>query len=47
MHAVWDLLLDGEFVEGSVHGIVIRCSDDTERVFFPRIITYSADYPEK
>lgn len=47
MHAVWDLLLDEEFVEGSVNGIVIRCSDDIERVFFPRIITYSADYPEK
>jgi hypothetical protein len=47
MHTVWDLLLDKEFIKGSTNGLVIRCSDDIERVFFLRIITYSADYPEK
>ena len=47
MHAVWNLLLDEEFVNGLEHGLAIRCSDGTERVFFLRIITYSADYPEK
>jgi hypothetical protein len=47
MHAVWDLLLDKEFIEGSTNGLAIRCSDGIERVFFLRIITYSADYPEK
>ena len=47
MHAVWDVLLDEEFVKGTVDGLVIRCSDNIERVFFLRIITYSADYPEK
>ena len=47
MHAVWDLLLDEEFVNGLENGLAIGCSDGTERVFFLRIITYSADYPEK
>ena len=47
MHAVWALLLDEEFIEGSTNGLAIRCLDGIERVFFLRIITYSADYPEK
>jgi hypothetical protein len=47
MHAVWDRLLDEEFIDGSENGLPIRCSDDIERVFFIRIVTYSADYPEK
>ncbi|KAH9039665.1 hypothetical protein EDB85DRAFT_2141171 [Lactarius pseudohatsudake] len=47
MHAVWNHLLDDDFIEGSTNGLVIRCSDGVERVFFIRIITYSADYPEK
>ena len=29
------------------NGIVIQCSDGVERRFFPRFVTYSADYPEK
>jgi hypothetical protein len=29
------------------HGIVIMCHDGIERRFYPRIFTYSADYPEK
>lgn len=44
---VWRLLLDGKFMEAYEHGIVIKCSDGIKRCFFPRFITYSADYPEK
>ena len=47
MHAVWNLLLDEEFVYGLEHGLAIQCSDGTEWVFFLWIITYSADYLEK
>lgn len=47
MHAVWNLLIDDEFIECSTNGLAVRCSDGVERVFFIRIITYSADYPEK
>jgi hypothetical protein len=39
--------MDEEFVEGCTQGLVIKCADSVERVFFTRIITYSADYPEK
>ncbi|KAJ3779376.1 hypothetical protein FB446DRAFT_796475 [Lentinula raphanica] len=47
MHAVWRFLLDDEFLHAYRYGIVIRCHDGTERRFYPRIFTYSADYPEK
>ncbi|KAF9543337.1 hypothetical protein CPC08DRAFT_755956 [Agrocybe pediades] len=48
MHAVWELLLDDEFLHAYKYGIVIRCqSDGIERRIYPRIFTYSADYPEK
>jgi len=47
MHAQWTILLDDEFLEASTHGIVITCYDGVERRFYPRIFTYSADYPEK
>ncbi|KAF9539268.1 hypothetical protein CPC08DRAFT_651222 [Agrocybe pediades] len=47
MHAVWDLLLDAEFMEAYQNGIVITCADGVTRRIFPRIFTYSADYPEK
>ena len=46
-HAQWTILLDGEFLEAYKHGIVIRCCDGIVRRFYPRILTYSADYPEK
>jgi hypothetical protein len=46
-HAQWKILLDEEFIEACKHGIVIRCCDGIERRFYPRILTYSADYPEK
>ena len=47
MHAVWVLLLDEEFMHAYEHGIVIECPDGKFRRFYPRIFTYSADYPEK
>lgn len=47
MHAVWTLLLDKEFMYAYEHGIIIECPDGVSRRFYPRIFTYSADYPEK
>ncbi|KAG2037991.1 hypothetical protein BDR03DRAFT_933797 [Suillus americanus] len=46
-HAVWRILLDDEFVRAYENGIVIKCHDGVHRHVFPRIFTYSADYPEK
>lgn len=47
-HEVWKLLLeDEEFLKAYVNGIVITCSDGVTRRIFPRIFSYSADYPEK
>ncbi|KIM59251.1 hypothetical protein SCLCIDRAFT_27508 [Scleroderma citrinum Foug A] len=46
-HTQWGIILDDEFLEVWEHGIVIRCCDGVERRFYPRIFTYSADYPEK
>jgi Plavaka transposase len=43
----WRILLDPEFLEAYKHGIVINCCDGVKRRFYPRIFTYSADYPEK
>ncbi|TCD64617.1 hypothetical protein EIP91_003851 [Steccherinum ochraceum] len=47
MHAIWLLLLDDEFMAAYEHGIVLRFADGICRRVFPRIFTYSADYPEK
>ena len=47
MHAQWMILLDDEFLEAYHQGIVIECCDGIMRRFYPRILTYSADYPEK
>jgi hypothetical protein len=41
------VLLDEEFLYAYEHGIVIKCCDGVTRRFYPRIFTYSADYPEK
>ncbi|KIK34655.1 hypothetical protein CY34DRAFT_97579 [Suillus luteus UH-Slu-Lm8-n1] len=45
--AQWRILLDHEFLEAYEHGIIILCCDSIKRRFYPRIFTYSADYPEK
>ena len=47
MHAVWSHILDEDFVKGCTDGLTIKCHDNIERVFYLRIMTYSADYPEK
>lgn len=47
LHAQWEILLDDDFLEAYKHGIVIECCDGTKFRFYPRILTYSADYPEK
>jgi hypothetical protein len=47
MHEQWKIILDDEFLEAWMHGIVITCCDGIQRRFYPRIFTYSADYPEK
>jgi hypothetical protein len=46
-HACWKHLLDAEFLHAYRHGIVLQCPDGILRRVFPRIFTYSADYPEK
>ncbi|KAG9079443.1 hypothetical protein FS749_008528 [Ceratobasidium sp. UAMH 11750] len=47
MHTVMQELLDTEFLQAWQHGIVIKCADGRTRRVFPRIFTYSADYPER
>jgi len=47
MHAIWRLLLDGEFMDAYENGIVILFPDGISRRVFPRFFIYSADYPEK
>jgi hypothetical protein len=47
LHAQWKLIMDGEFLEAYEHGLVIECCDQIMRRFYPRFITYSADYKEK
>lgn len=47
MQAVWDLLLDDDFIDAYVNGRLIRFPDGIDRLVFPRIFAYSADYPEK
>ncbi|KIK11948.1 hypothetical protein PISMIDRAFT_121800, partial [Pisolithus microcarpus 441] len=46
-HAVWNLLLDEEFLRAYKNGVVVKCFDGKYRHVYPRIFTYSADYPEK
>jgi hypothetical protein len=43
----WSVLLNAEFIDAMKYGIVIVCPDQVKRCFFPRILTYSCDYPEK
>ncbi|KIM75847.1 hypothetical protein PILCRDRAFT_98847 [Piloderma croceum F 1598] len=46
-HEQWKVLLDDAFIEAWKHSMVILCCDGIHRRFYPRIFTYSADYPEK
>ncbi|KAJ3530305.1 hypothetical protein NMY22_g8628 [Coprinellus aureogranulatus] len=46
-HAQWRSLLDDDFIHAYRHGLVVDCFDAVRRRFYPRIMTYSADYPER
>ncbi|KAL7281107.1 hypothetical protein ACG7TL_004414 [Trametes sanguinea] len=46
-HAQWECIIDEEFMHAYEHGIVVDCIDGVRRRLYPRIFTYSADYPEK
>jgi Plavaka transposase len=46
-HQQWRLLLSDALIEAMRHGMRIRWADGVDRMFFPRVFTYSADYPEK
>ena len=46
-HEQWKIIMDNEFMEAYLHGIVIHCTDARARRFYPRFFIYSADYPEK
>jgi len=47
MHVVWKYILDDDFIHAMIYGVVITCHDGIKRRIYPRIFTYSADYPEK
>ncbi|KAF7970329.1 hypothetical protein HWV62_24352 [Athelia sp. TMB] len=47
MHGVFDKILDEDFVHSYKHGFKMECLDGVWRRFYPRIFTYSSDYPEK
>ncbi|KAG5634505.1 hypothetical protein H0H81_001708 [Sphagnurus paluster] len=47
MNAVWEFLLDDDFIHAYKYGMVIKCTDGIEHHVYPRLFTYSADYPEK
>lgn len=47
LHEQWKIILDDEFINAYKQGIIIPCYDGISRRFYPRIFTYSADYPEK
>ncbi|KAJ7060769.1 hypothetical protein C8F01DRAFT_1290667 [Mycena amicta] len=46
-HKIWELLLDGDFMDAYENGIKIKCFDGIVRLVFPRFFVYGADYPEK
>lgn len=47
VQAVWKFILDDDFIHAMWYGVVITCHDGVKRRIYPRIFTYSADYPEK
>ena len=47
-HAVLTkVLFEPDFLDAYTNGIIFVCSDKTTRKLFPRIMAYSADYPER
>jgi len=47
MHAIWELLLDDEFMKAYEEGLVVTCGNSITQKVFPCLFTYAADYPEK
>ena len=47
MQAVLAIIFGQEFEDAYKRGIVVNCADKVLRRMFPRIFTWSADYPEK
>ena len=47
IHAIWKYILDVDFIHAMKYGVVVVCHDGIKRRIYPRIFTYSADYPEK
>ena len=47
MQKIWLAILDQDFMHAFKHGMLVKCGDGIMRRLFPRIFTYSADYPEK
>ncbi|KAI0823815.1 hypothetical protein BC628DRAFT_1420563 [Trametes gibbosa] len=47
MQQIWLLLLDDQFMQAYLHGFIVKCGDGITRRLFPRLLAYSADYPEK
>jgi len=45
--AIISLIINDRFVDAYHQGFVLECGDGHQRRLFPRIIMYSADYPEK
>ena len=45
--SVWLILLSPAFVHAYVYGVLIEFPDKIIRRVFPRILFYSADYPER
>jgi hypothetical protein len=41
------ILLDDEFIIACRDGILVTCSDGVLRRIFLRLMSYSADYPER
>ena len=46
-HAVWKILLDKDFIEAYRNSIVVKRFNGKYQCVYPRIFTYSANYPEK
>jgi hypothetical protein len=43
----WGVLLDDDLLDAMKNGKGLVCPDGLTRWFYPRVFTYSADYPEK
>ena len=47
IQTVWKYILDDDFIHAMKYGVVVMCHDGIRRRIYPRVFTYSADYPEK